>query len=1408
MRRFLLLSVMVCIGVLHSLAQNFDYPDENGVTWNCYASSGYNLPDGTWVNDPNVQINGASGYGDEVVMPDEVEYLGKKYPVLQMGSVFQENKTLKKITLPKNLKTLSYGAFQNCSSLTTIENTAQITYIDGCVFQYCSSLTSIDLSACESIGYNAFYQCSNLKTVTLKACKSISSMAFYDCSNLQTVGDISKCTTIDSYAFQSCYALKSVDLSSCTTLGEYAFSNCNKLTSVGNTSLLTTINNSTFSSCSSLENIDLSNCTSIGDNAFSSCSKLQSVDLAKCKYIGMSAFSSCNSLNTINNMTLLTIIPNYAFSGCTSLKEIDLSNCSTIGESAFNGCNNLSIIKGIEQFTSIPNGAFSYTAIENLSLPLCTTISRNAFYGCKNLQTIELPKCTSINEYAFTECTNLKSINLPLCETIGQSAFYNCSNLESINAPECKMINGGTSNMSYDSNTYGTFENCTKLEKIDLPKCTNIEAAVFKGCKNLSSINVPFIENIGERAFSTCNSLNEVSLPESIKELGYRCFDGNTLLTIYAKEVPNLKTRGNSYLTSADADTLSLGTYVLIIVPKEALKTYQKADVWEKMSDRIFPMGSQFEYDIEATAQATTSGIQKAIPQDKLRSVVTLKVKGSINSYDIMIMRNKMDNLHYLDLSEVDVVANPYEYYTGYCSQDSVLGPHSFADLNKLLTVRLPNSVKYVRGAFDNCKNLKSVVLPKELIALGDTLDYNWSWSEGMGAFKNCYMLKDVEIPSCNVIGSNSFSSCSSLEVVTLPNNLKRIGSNAFSNCGIRNITLTDSVETIGYGAFHSCYSLKSVQFPPSLRTISKEAFQSCSNLESISLPGLTYIEESTFDGCSKLQEVKVPSTLERIGNNAFANCNNLNNVYTYTVLPINIDQNTFTNFKATTLWVPTQSYDNYYWNTQWSQFREIKEFDEPYDFFYLDNVFVLTKRFEGDPNIDIKDNGALKIIGTDRQEANLVTIKSNGGSNSGPSTDSGTGSGGSIIADGNLDAKVLKFDITMNANQWYFLSFPFNIKFENIKAPGKYVIRKYDGEVRANKGYGGWIDLAEDEDSLQQGVGYIFQTARAGEFILTVEKDQFGNMEAKDISKTLGTYAASNVQNASWNFIGNPQTSYINVDDLGYNAPITYWNGSTYEAVRPGDDEMALHPFQAFFVQKPTDVNEIEFKAEDRLTKDEAANKTNSARARRIERGITPSRLLINLSVTDGKNIDKTRIVFNDKKSQAYELDCDAAKFETISDAPQLYSIEAQAGNLAINERPMGSVNLGFSAKKAGDYTISAKRMDQPMLLQDNETGTTYDLTDGDYQFSSGAGTFNSRFVLVPTRGTTGIADIVNKTGINIMPTESGLNINGLNGKEVSVYSTSGMLLATRNTDGMLHLMTGVYIVKVDGMSTKVMVK
>lgn len=1307
---------MFCIGVLQGFAQStsFTYTDENGVNWECSLNyTSLAMPDGSWKDSTYVYINGASNYGEEVTVPGVVKYEEKDYTITQIGSIFCNNQTLKKVTLPKSVTSLS-STFEGCTLLSEVVNTDQILYCSR-TFNECRSLKSIDLSNCETIGNATFANCYNLQSVNLKKCITIESQAFTNCNNLQSVGDLSSCTTIMYGAFQSCSSLKSIDISNCTSLGEEAFADCSKLEEVKLSKQINKINDDTFSGCTNLKSIDLSNCTSIGG----------------------SAFNGCQSLTSVGNTALLSSIQGNAFSGCTNLTTIDLSNSTFVGE--------------------------------------------NAFSNCAKLSNINLSKCNLLGYGAFNNCTNLTEVDLSSCSSLAESVFRGCSNLKTI-----KGIENFTTIPAYAFEGIG-------IETLSLPLCTTIQEGAFRTCSQLKSIDIPVCQSIGMNAFASCSRLESASIPNTIKSLGYKCFNGNTTLTLYAKNVPALDRNPG---TTAESDTLALGKNVLIIVPKESLAAYQAADVWNTMSERIFPMGTQFNYDVEATAQASTSGLQKAIGEKNLRSVVTLKVKGSINSYDIMVMRNKMDNLHYLDLADADVKSNTYNYYTGYSTQDDILGPHSFADLDKLMTVKLPKSVKYIDLAFNNCRQLRSVEMPENLICVGDTAD--WNWNKDGGAFGNCTNLEEIIFHNCEKIGGKAFYQCNSLQEITLPKNLKHIGSYAFNYCNqLKDIILPNEVETIGEHAFEFCYNLSSVQFPPSLKRIEANAFYCCISLSSINLPGLTSISENTFSGCSNLTEVKLPSTLERIGNNAFENCSNLTKVYTYTVLPINIDQNTFTNFKATTLYVPTQSYDNYYWSTQWGQFKEIKEFDEPYTYIYLDNEFTLEKRFEGTPDIDIKNNGALTVNGKDNQNAGEVTVKGDGNS-----------SAGTLITAGNLDAKKLRFDITVNANQWYFFSFPFDINLADIKTPGKYVFRKYNGSLRADQGTGGWVDLASDETTLKQGVGYIFQTAQSGNLTLRVTKEKFGKLDANNIVKDLSSYPSADEQNASWNFIGNPQISYMDAAFLGYDAPITYWNGNSYEAVRPGDDEFALQPFQAFFVQKPVDVSNIEFKAEDRITKSESINKQNNARARRIGRGINPERLLINLTLSDGNHTDKTRVVFNDKKSQAYELDCDAAKFAAINDAPQFYTIEAKAGNLAINERPMGSVKLGFAAKKAGNFTISAKRMDQPMLLQDNQTGATYDLTEGDYQFPSNAGTFENRFVLVPSRGTTGIADIVKKTGINIMPTDAGINLNGVNGKKVTIYAADGTMLASRTFDGMLNLMKGVYIVKIDNLSTKVMVK
>ena len=1131
-----------------------------------------------------------------------------------------------------------------------------------------------------------------------------------------------------SHTFENSEVITKVILPKDSITIETAFSNCHNLAEVVNSQYITKCSMGAFE-YTSLTSIDLSNCKYVG--GFDSSKKLKTVILKACNTIEQRAFVNCTNLISVGETASVISIGYSAFENCSNLTKVDLPKITTIESSAFEG-----------------------TGLKDITLPATEEIKSSAFRNCSNLTKVDLPKVTTIGGSAF-EGTGLKDITLPATEEIGYSAFENCSNLTKVDLPKVTTIESSA------------FKG-TGLEEITLPTTKEIANNAFKNCSNLTKVDLPKVTTIGESAFEG-TGLEEITLPATITSIEKYAFNGFDHVTINSTKVPSLSG--------------SLGENTVVLVPEEVLNAYKTADVWKDFAGQIFAIGAKLDYDVKTTAQDNAPGLLQQLDRNNLNNIVSLKVSGTINGYDIMLFRNKMDNLHHLDLSDADIVANPYEYYEGNCTQDSILGNYAFSKLDKLISVKMPNSVKQINAAFNGCKNLTSVVLPEKLNSLN-------------GTFEECNKLKNVEFKSCQSI-KRAFYYCSSLRSVTLPSNLTILDEDCFYGSGLDSIIIPNNVEEIGAWSFRMCSNLKYVSFPPSLKKINRFAFETCA-LDSVSLPGLVFIGDNAFANNSNLKELRVPSTLEKIEESAFSGCN-LEKVYAYTVLPISINQNTFSNFSNAALYVPTQSVDNYYLNTQWSQFKEIHEFNEPYKYFYLDKEFTLEdKRFDGTPDIDIKEDGGLKVDGKDNQEAGDVTIKGDGDK----------GNSGTLITDGNLNAKKMRFDISVSDNKWYFFSFPFDIKLSDTKAPGEYKWKMYDGSIRADQGSGGWVNLPDNEEWLKQGKGYIFQTNKAGTLTLKVTKEKFGQLDANNIMKELDVFPSGNNFDASWNFIGNPQTSYYNVNDLGYEAPITVWNGNSYEAVRPGDDDYTLHPFQAFFVQKPTASSTIEFKAEDRLTKTGSEIRAQETKARRLARGFVPSRMIINLNVSDGSLSDKTRVVFNDKKSRNYEMDCDAAKFMTLTQAPQLYSVEGKGTKFAINERPMGSVQLGFTAKKSGTFTISAVRMDQPMLLKDNVAGITIDLTNGDYEFTSEAGTFNKRFLLTPNSSVTSIADVVKKTGVNILPTEEGIQINGCNGKNVDVYNLNGAQVASSNSDGMLRLSAGVYIVKVNGMSTKVMVK
>lgn len=995
---------------------------------------------------------------------------------------------------------------------------------------------------------------------------------------------------------------------------------------------------------------------------------------------------------------------------------------TSIGYEAFKNCSALTSVK-MPSVTSIDYGAFRECPILTaVDMPSVTRIEAYAFFFCQNLKTVDMPLVARIEQVAFESCSSLISVNMPLITSIDNSVFSNCSSLTSVDMPSVISIAGSA------------FSHCSSLTSVDMPLVTSIGSTAFWDCSSLTSVAMPLVTSIGGQAFENCSILTSVSMP-SVTSINNAAFNGCPIINLSLPAT--LTSIGNSCFTETREITLAattpavLGTdafwkYAVIRVPESAVNDYRTAAGWSNYKDQIFSMSDITDYDVSVTAQEKGSGLHNMITEANLSKVVSLKVTGTINSYDIMAIRNMMPYLHHLDLTDATIVANDYEYYEGYHTVDNIIGNFMFADLDKLVSVKLPKNAISIRG--------------------------------------------------------NALLSCSSLVEVVLPVKLEEIGGSAFSDCA----------------------KLTNIDFPPSLKNIGSYAFKGCNSLEKISLPGVESIDHGAFGGCSKLSEIRIPSTLKSIGNVAFG-CENLKKVYTYTVEPISIGQNTFstTAYETGILYIPKQSKNNYKWNTQWGQFYKKVEFDEPYKYFYLNKEYTLDDRFTGEPDIDINPGGG--IIVPDKpeqgdQDADTIHIKGDGKN------------WASIIANANLNAKGLYIDITIKANRWYFFSFPFKVRKADISCGKnvKFVFRTYNGAIRADKGTGGWIDLKESEEYLYPGKGYIFQASLDCTLSIKIEKSEFGKLPKVDVDTKLDIHTSTNEQNASWNFVGNPFTAFYDINDMGYKSPITRWNSdsNTYEAVRPGDDNAFLNPFEAFFVQCPKDNDDINFGGDKRLTQTGRDKKMNSQMQKaRMEGQFDVQRQIVNLTLSDGTTTDKTRVVFNPDKKAGYERDCDAAKFES-NGASELYSVEALAGRLAINERPEGSVKIGYRAAKAGEYTIAAQRMDRQVLLRDNDLQITFDLTQGDYHFTSDAGEFDNRFMLLIDNSTTGIGDIVTTTGVNVKPTDSGLNISNLQGKTLHVYALNGALYATRTQDGFLGLTKGVYLVEVEGLKAKFMVR
>lgn len=197
--------------------------------------------------------------------------------------------------------------------------------------------------------------------------------------------------------------------------------------------------------------------------------------------------------------------------------------------------------------------------------------------------------------------------------------------------------------------------------------------------------------------------------------------------------------------------------------------------------------------------------------------------------------------------------------------------------------VYIPEDIKKLcSGSFAGVSHLKKVEMPSEYTTIEKNL------------FKGCTDLVEVEVNNVTSIEADAFNGCVNLTNIDL-SNIKSIGNAAFSATSLQSVTLNNELTSISASVFENCDSLTSITISNSLESVGNYAFAGTTALNSITLPNsVLTIGSGAFMG-SGIQEFTFPELVDTISDDLFLDAVNLKNVTLPSVTKIASDEESYT---------------------------------------------------------------------------------------------------------------------------------------------------------------------------------------------------------------------------------------------------------------------------------------------------------------------------------------------------------------------------------------------------------------------------------------------------------------------------------------------------------------------------------